>query len=159
VIDPARSSDPLQPSSIQDLFELSRSTRSRLYGACRYDSITHLFAEEEATAHRRGISVAHLVQGPGQACRSAEEDAAVCVGVFFRDGLEDAIPLRVTATSARSTYIRYRARTLGLPKWVGARSLVIVSCSAPTSCTTMLFILSSLNRASAEIGILRAYSH
>jgi hypothetical protein len=34
--------------------------------------------------------------------------------------------------------------TFGLPKWVGARRLVIVSFSAPTSWMRRLFILSSL---------------
>ena len=58
---------------------------------------TDLFAKEESAAHGRSVLVAHLVQGLAEHGRATEEDTTVGVGMFVRDGLEDAVPLLLSS--------------------------------------------------------------
>jgi hypothetical protein len=58
--------------------------------------VTDLFTKEESTSHRTGILVAHPLQRLPKACRTAEKDSAVCIGVFIGYGLEYPVPLSIS---------------------------------------------------------------
>ena len=71
------------------------------------------------------------MQRLGEVGRSTEEDTAVRIRMLVGDRTQTLGP--TARFVSRLSYQQRTTRTLGLPKWVGARSRVMASCVALTS--------------------------
>lgn len=109
---------------------------------------THFFTKVEATSHGTSVLSTHVLERIAQSCRTTEENSTIRIRVFISYGLKHPVPLylsfmfRILRDAGKGR--GYGGHTFGRPKWVGDRSEVIASVSAPTSWTRILFILSSL---------------